>query len=80
MPSHKSRVVGPARRPDGQSTTAYRALVRGVCGACGAEIAVGDLFSRHARSGRGLGLGLTRVPLCTTCLPLRLEGDGGGQE
>ncbi len=74
-PAH-SRRAGPARHDDGERTTAYRALGALACAHCARVMDVGELFSRHARSNaRGKGWGVTSLPLCNRCRPLRLEGD-----
>ncbi len=74
-PAH-SRRAGPARHDDGERTTAYRALGALACAHCARVMDVGELFSRHARSNaRGKGWGVTPLPLCGSCRPLRLEGD-----
>jgi len=74
-PAH-SRRAGPARHDDGERTTAYRALGALACAHCARVMDVGELFSRHARSNaRGKGWGVTPLPLCNRCRPLRLEGD-----
>ncbi len=83
-PPGKSRIVGPARQSDGTTTTAYQAVESLVCGQCGADIAPDALFSRHGRprvGARGGGYyqsGLTQVPVCIACRPLRVEEDDGG--
>lgn len=73
----KSRLVGPARQPNGQPTTAYEAIVPMTCGHCGVTIAPGELFARHTIPGRTQVPRLARVPVCTTCRPLQIvEHDG----
>ena len=79
----KSHIAGTALQRDGTRTTAYRALVTLACAQCGAEIAVGALFSRHVSPRRPVaplrtfGPSVAPVPICTACGPLRLEGDTG---
>jgi len=78
-PAH-SRRAGPARHDDGERTTAYRALGALACAQCTRVINEGDLFSRHALSNaRGKGWGVTPLPLCGSCRPLRLERDEDGK-
>jgi len=77
-PPGKSRLVGPAWQADGTTTPAYRAVQPHVCGQCGAEIAPDALFSRRTVSRVGaLAINLTQMPVCITCRPLQVEGDGG---
>jgi len=77
-PPPKSRLVGPARLPDGTTTTAYRAVAPHVCGQCGAAIAPDALFSRRTvQMTRVSAINLTQAPVCTDCRPLQVEGDGG---
>ncbi len=78
-PPGKSRIVGPARLPDGATTMAYRAVQPYVCEQCGAEIAPDALFSRRTiQRAQTLATNLARMPVCTDCRPLRVEGDGDG--
>ena len=75
----KSHLVGQALLSDGARTTAYRAVVELICGACARPIAPDHLFSRGVQQGYRTGangVGLARVPICETCRPLRLEGEG----
>ncbi len=76
----KSLLIGPAVLPDGTRTTAYRALTALVCAQCGAEIAVGHVFSRHGRhaAGGSMGGGAMMEPVCLACRPVRAEGAGAG--
>ncbi len=73
---HKSRRVGPAHTADGQPSSADHALERLVCGRCGGEIAVGEIFLRRAVSLTAWhGRGLTQAPVCAQCRPLTvIEG------
>jgi hypothetical protein len=74
-PAH-SRRAGPARHDDGERTTAYRALGALACAHCARVMDVGELFSRHAlMPGGSRTRGVTLLPLCNRCRPLRLEGD-----
>ncbi len=79
--SAKSRVVGEAYQADGRMTTAYRTVQPHVCARCKSPIAAGSLFSRHSQGATSLFLaGQTRVPVCMTCVPLRLAAEEpGGQ-
>ncbi len=71
-----SRRAGPARHDDGERTTAYRALGALACAHCARVMDVGELFSRHAlMPGGSRTRGVTLLPLCNRCRPLRLEGD-----
>ncbi len=77
----KSHIVGPARRDDGRTTTAYRAVAPHVCGQCGAEISPDALFSRRTASRVGASaINLTQAPVCVACRPLRVEGDASGTD
>ncbi len=69
----KSLLLGPAVQPDGSRTMAYRALKALVCDQCGAEIAVGQVFSRHNRHLRATTGYLSSAPVCALCRPLRVE-------
>ncbi len=74
---YKSHLVGMALLLDGTRTTAYRAVVDMVCGACARPILPDHLFSRGARQSYRTGtygMGLAKVPICETCRPLRMEG------
>ncbi len=74
-PAH-SRRAGPARHDDGERTTAYRAQWARACAHCARVMDVGELFSRHAlMPGGSRTRGVTLLPLCNRCRPLRLEGD-----
>ncbi len=80
-PPAKSRIVGPARLPDGATTTAYQAVQPHVCGQCGAAITPDALFSRRTmRRPRASAIGLTQLPVCIACRPLQVEGDVGGMD
>ncbi len=60
--------MGSARRP-----TAQWALASAHCARV---MDVGELFSRHAlMPGGSRTRGVTLLPLCNRCRPLRLEGD-----
>ncbi len=76
----KSLLIGPAVRPDGTRTTAYRALTALVCAQCGARIAVGGVFSRRGRHAPGgfMGGGAVMELVCLACRPVRAEGTGDG--
>lgn len=75
-PPGKSRIVGPARLPDGATTTAYRAVIPHVCGQCGAAIAPDALFSRRTiQRAQTLATSLAQMPVCTGCRPLQVEGE-----
>jgi len=79
-PAH-SRRAGPARHDDGERTTAYRALGALACAHCARVMDVGELFSRHALTqGRSRTRGVTPLPVCGRCRPLRLEGDENNEE
>jgi len=74
-PAH-SRRAGPARHDDGERRTAYRALGALACAQCARVMDVGELFSRHAlMQGRSRTRGVTLLPVCGRCRPLRLERD-----
>src|SRR5690349_13932144 len=69
----KSHVVGLATYDEGARTTAYRAVVAAVCGRCRRAIQPDELFSLHLpRLSQALSHVMTRVPICTTCRPLRV--------
>jgi len=71
-----SRRAGLACHNDGERTTAYRALEALACAHCAGVIDAGELFSRHAlMPGGSRTRGVTLLPLCNRCRPLRLEGD-----
>jgi len=73
-----SRRAGAARHDDGERTTAYRALEALACARYARVINEGELFSRHAlMPGGSRTRGVTLLPLCNRCRPLRLEGDDG---
>ncbi len=80
-PPRKSRIVGPARLPDGATTMAYRAVQPYVCEQCGAEIPPDALFSRRTiQRAQTLATNMARMPVCVACRPLQVEGDVGGMD
>ncbi len=80
-PPPKSHIMGRARLPDGATTMAYRAVQPYVCDQCGAEIPPDALFSRRTvQRTRTLPTSLARMPVCTDCRPLRVEGDSDGTD
>lgn len=63
-----SQIIGPAKYINGTKAVVYCALRPLLCAACGGEIMVGELFTRHQLHARGLRL----MPRCQKCAPLTL--------